>query len=219
MRRYFCFSIFYFIIFNSWGQGFTDITENAGIKHFFEVYEGMFGGGVAVLDFNNDGFEDLYLTGGMQEDQLLENQKDGTFKNVFHKANLEAALGFVTQGVATADFNRDGWLDLFITTITTKGQKKSIPRARNILFLNQGDGTFKDQSSAFGIGRAESFSTGISIGDFNLDGYPDVYVGNYFTDYDGGLKEISDATIVNACLLYTSPSPRDRQKSRMPSSA
>ncbi|MFL2613073.1 MAG: CRTAC1 family protein [Flavobacteriaceae bacterium] len=198
MRRYFCFSIFYFIIFNSWGQGFTDITENAGINHFFEVYEGMFGGGVAVLDFNNDGFEDLYLTGGMQEDQLLENQKDGTFKNVFHKANLEAALGFVTQGVATADFNRDGWLDLFITTITTKGQKKSIPRARNILFLNQGDGTFKDQSSAFGIGRAESFSTGISIGDFNLDGYPDVYVGNYFTDYDGGLKEISDATIVNA---------------------
>ena len=75
MRRYFCFSIFYFIIFNSWSQGFTDITENAGINHFFEVYEGMFGGGVAVFDFNNDGFEDLYLTGGMQEDQLLENQK------------------------------------------------------------------------------------------------------------------------------------------------
>ncbi len=179
-------------------QGFVDHTQAAGVDHFFEVYEGMFGGGVAVLDYNNDGYEDLYLTGGMQEDQLLENLKDGTFKNVFHQANLKVALGFVTQGVATADFNRDGWMDLFITTITTKGSKKTIPRAQNLIFINQGDGSFLEKSKSFGISENESFSTGIAIGDFNLDGYPDVYVGNYFTDYDGGLKEISDATIVNA---------------------
>ena len=180
------------------GQQFTDISEEAGIQHYFEVFEGMFGGGIAVLDFNNDGYEDLYLTGGMQEDQLLLNLKNGTFENVFKKAKLDAALNFVTQGVATADFNRDGWMDLFVTTITTKDKKKTIPRAQNLIFINQGDGTFKDESKTFGIQDTESFSTGIAIGDFNLDGYPDVYVGNYFTDYDGGLKEISDATIVNA---------------------
>ena len=198
MRSFFIFLVLWNASTTSWSQRFVDYTEAAGIQHFFEVYEGMFGGGVAVLDFNNDGFEDLYLTGGMQEDQLLENQKDGTFKNVFDQAGLTSALGFVTQGVATADFNRDGWMDLFITTITTKGEKKTIPRAQNLIFINKKDRTFEEQSKSFGISKSESFSTGIAIGDINLDGYPDVYVGNYFTDYDGGLKEISDATIVNA---------------------
>lgn len=198
MRSFFIFLVLWNASTTSWSQRFVDHTEAAGIQHFFEVYEGMFGGGVAVLDFNNDGFEDLYLTGGMQEDQLLENQKDGTFENVFDQAGLTSALGFVTQGVATADFNRDGWMDLFITTITTKGEKKTIPRAQNLIFINKKDGTFEEQSKSFGISKSESFSTGIAIGDINLDGYPDVYVGNYFTDYDGGLKEISDATIVNA---------------------
>ena len=192
------FFLFILIFVNVKGQQFTDITKQAGINHYFEVYEGMFGGGVAVLDYNNDDFEDLYITGGMQEDQLLENLHDGTFKNVLRTAKLDASLNFVTQGVASADFNRDGWMDLFISTITSKGNKKTIPRAQNLVFINQGDGTFKDESKSFGIKSTESFSTGISIGDFNIDGYPDVYVGNYFTDYDGGLKEISDATIVNA---------------------
>ena len=189
-----CFSIFVKVQC----QQFTDITNRSGIDHYFEVYEGMFGGGIAVLDYNNDGFEDLYITGGMQEDQLLENLQNGTFKNVLKTARLESVLRFVTQGVAAADFNRDGWMDLFVTTITTKSQKRKIPRAQNLILINQGDGTFKNNSKSFGIQRIESFSTGISVGDFNLDGYPDLYVGNYFTDYDGGLKEISDATIVNA---------------------
>ena len=55
-----------------------------------------------------------------------------------------------------------------------------------------------EESVAFGLDQTSSFSTGVAVGDVNRDGYPDVYVGNYFTDYDGGLKEISDATIVNA---------------------
>ncbi|MEK9614126.1 MAG: CRTAC1 family protein [Flavobacteriaceae bacterium] len=186
------------VVQQGWSQTFTDITKVAGINHYFEVYEGMFGGGAAVLDYNKDGFEDIYITGGMQADQLLLNQGDGTFLDQLKEAKLEETLQFVTQGVASADFNKDGWNDLFITTITTKGEKRKIPRAHNLLFINQGNGTFKDESAVFGIQNTESFSTGIAIGDFNIDGYPDVYVGNYFTDYDGGLKEISDATIVNA---------------------
>ena len=151
MRSFLIFLVLWNAPTTSWSQRFVDHTEAAGIQHFFEVYEGMFGGGVAVLDFNNDGFEDLYLTGGMQEDQLLENQKDGTFKNVFDQAGLTSALGFVTQGVATADFNRDGWMDLFITTITTKGEKKTLPRAQNLTFLKKKEGTLEDQSKSLGI--------------------------------------------------------------------
>lgn len=190
--------ILYFISVYGWAQQFKDVTDSAGIDHVFEVYEGMFGGGVAVLDFNRDGFEDLYLTGGMLDDQLLMNLGDGTFKNVLRLAEMKDVLNYVTQGVASADFNRDGWPDLFISTITTKGENKTIPRAQNLVFINTGLGAFYNASEEMGISTNESFSTGVSIGDFNLDGYPDVYVGNYFTNYDGGLKEISDATIVNA---------------------
>lgn len=177
---------------------FTDVTEAAGIDHQFVVYDGMFGGGACVLDLNNDGYEDLYLTGGMNDDQLLLNQKDGTFKNIFEGSGMEVTRKFVTEGVTGADVNRDGYIDLFITTITTKGERKTIPRAENLLFLNNGNNTFKDATKEYGLEDLYSFSTGASFGDFNCDGWPDLYVGNYFQDYDGPLTEINDATIVNA---------------------
>jgi enediyne biosynthesis protein E4 len=182
---------------------FTDATEAAGINHQFVVYEGMFGGGACVFDFNNDGYEDLYLTSGMNDDQLLLNQKDGTFKNIFEGSGLELTKQYVTQGVAGADVNRDGWVDLFITTINKKDNSTNIPRAENLLFLNNGNptgagNTFRDATKEYGLEKLYSFSTGGSFGDFNADGYPDLYVGNYFLEYDGPLTEINDATIVNA---------------------
>jgi hypothetical protein len=177
---------------------FSDATESAGISHQFVVYEGMFGGGACVLDFNNDGFEDLYLTSGTSDDQLLMNQKDGTFKNIFVGSGLEATKLYVTQGVSGADVNRDGWVDLFITTINKKDNPNNIPRAENLLFLNNGNNTFHDATQEYGLNQLYSFSTGGSFGDFNGDGFPDLYVGNYFLEYDGPLTEINDATIVNA---------------------
>lgn len=185
------------------GQGgdslrFVDVTEAAGIDHQFRVYEGMFGGGICVFDFDNDGYEDLYLTGGMNEDQLYRNQGDGTFQNIFEGSGLELTRRFVTQGVAGADVNRDGWVDLMVTTITAKDSGKIIPRARNLLFLNQGDGTFRDATEAYGLVPLYSFSTGPSFGDFDADGWPDLYVGNYFLEYEGELTYINDATIVGA---------------------
>ncbi len=177
---------------------FTDATEAAGIRHEFQVYEGMFGGGACVFDLDNDGYEDLYLTSGMNDDQLLLNQKNGTFKNILEGSGLELTKKFVTQGVAGADVNRDGWVDLFITTINRRDKPNQIPHAQNLLFLNNGNLTFRDATAEFGIERLQSFSTGGSFGDFNADGFPDLYVGNYFQDYDGELTEINDATIVNA---------------------
>ncbi|MEY3367660.1 MAG: hypothetical protein RI973_815, partial [Bacteroidota bacterium] len=177
---------------------FTDVTASAGIEHQFLVYEGMFGGGICVFDLNRDGFEDLYLTSGMRDDRLYLNQGDGTFKNIFEGSGLELTRKYVTQGVAGADVNRDGWTDLFITTITRRDSLLEIPRARNLFFLNKGDNTFRDATAEYGIDQLYCFSTGASFGDFNADGWPDLYVGNYFLEYDGPLTEINDATIVNA---------------------
>src|SRR6187431_1512975 len=91
---------------------FNDVTKGAGINHVFKVYEGMFGGGACVIDYNNDGFEDLYITGGMNDDVLYKNNGKGKFKNIFKNSGLEATSHYVTQGVAGADINKDGWVDL-----------------------------------------------------------------------------------------------------------
>jgi hypothetical protein len=177
---------------------FADVSESAGIDHEFQVLEGMFGGGACVFDFDNDGFEDVFITSGMKEDMLYKNNGDGTFKNVYVGSGLEASRVFVTQGAVSADVNRDGFRDLLITTITTKKEKKVIPRASNLLFLNNGDGTFRDVSKEYGFHERKTFSTAASFGDFNADGYPDLYIGNYFNEFKGELNSISDATIVGA---------------------
>lgn len=177
---------------------FVDVTEQAGINHRFKVYEGMFGGGICVFDMDKDGYEDLYITGGMNEDVLYRNNGNGTFSNVYQNSGLEVTQKYVTQGVAGADVNRDGWVDLYITTITEKDSLERIPRAVNLLFLNNGDNTFRNETDAYGLREMRSFSTGASFGDFNADGYPDLYVGNYFRNYEGELTYINDATIVSA---------------------
>ena len=179
-------------------QTFIDVTEDAGIDHQYEVYEGTFGGGVTVFDVNNDGFEDLYITSGIKSDRLYLNNGDGTFKNTFKGSGLEITNNYVTQGVVSADINKDGYRDLFITTITTTDGKSVIPRAKNLLFLNNGDATFKDVTNQYGLEDLNSFSTGPSFGDFNSDGYPDLFVGNYFQEFTGKLGIIKDATIVSA---------------------
>src|SRR5262245_29376955 len=176
---------------------FTDITAESGIHHQFVVYEGMFGGGACVLDVNNDGFEDVYITGGMNNDVLYLNNGNGTFKNIFENSGLDITTHYVTEGVAGADVNKDGWVDLLITTITSRDTTQIIPRAENLLFLNNGNSTFRDVTEEYGLKDLISFSMGVCFGDINGDGYPDVYIGNYFQDYDGKLSAINDATIVN----------------------
>ncbi|WP_431123673.1 CRTAC1 family protein [Flagellimonas flava] len=177
---------------------FTDVTEDAGIDHQFLVYEGTFGGGAVVFDINNDGLEDLYITGGTTSDVLYLNQGEGKFKNVFEGSGLEVTADYVTQGVASADVNKDGWRDLFITTINSEDNTTVIPRAKNLLFINNGDGTFTDATTAYGLKEFNSFSTGASFGDVNADGYPDLYVGNYFVEFTGKLGILKDATIASA---------------------
>lgn len=179
---------------------FVDVTEASGINHQFVVYEGLFGGGVCVIDIDKDGNEDLYITGGMNDDVLYLNNGDGTFINIFEKSGCGVTKKYVTQGVVAADVNRDGWVDLFVTTIRLRDSSQVIPRAENLFFINNGNSTFRDATKEYGLDQLMCFSTGACFGDFNIDGYPDLYVGNYFQGYTGKLSVINDATIVNASL-------------------
>ena len=188
-----------FFIAESFSQTrFKDVTDSAGIKHVFKVYEGMFGGGACVIDYNKDGFEDVYITGGMNDDVLYKNNGNGTFTNVFENAGLTLTKKYVTQGVTSADVNRDGFVDLFVTTITSRDKKQTIPREINLLFLNNGNGAFRDATKEYGLDQMYSFSTSPSFGDINADGWPDLYVGNYFNEFTGKLSVINDATVVQA---------------------
>lgn len=187
--------IFYF---NSHSQIFTEVAKQVGINHQFEVYEGSFGGGAVVFDFNNDGYEDVFIAGGMAPDVLYLNKKNGTFENVYEKSRLKTKLKYITQGAVSADVNKDGWRDLFITTITTKENKEKIPRAPNLLFINNGNGTFRNATKEYGLEEYLSFSTAAMFGDVNEDGYPDLYVGNYFKEFQGKLNLIDDEAIVGS---------------------
>ncbi len=177
---------------------FEEVTQQSGINHHFEVYEGLFGGGGCAADFNNDGWEDLYIAGGLYPDRLYINQKDGTFQDMLISSGMGITSKYVTQGAISADFNKDGWVDIFITTITRADTILIIPRAINLLFINNGDGTFRESTREFGLNDDEAFSTSAHVGDVNADGFPDIYLGNYFYNYDGKLDTIYDNDIVNA---------------------
>ena len=176
---------------------FTDVTQEAGINHSFTVFQGTFGGGGAVLDYDLDGHEDIFLAGGADTGRMYKNMGDGTFSDVTESSGLAQALqDIVTQGAASADVNRDGYPDLFVTTIASVDHAGSeFTKQHNLFFINQGNGTFSDQTLRYNITADLSFSTGASFGDFNKDGLPDLYVSNYFKDFNGNLDDFTGPVV------------------------
>jgi hypothetical protein len=170
---------------NLGGGKFEDVTEKAGLRG-----KG-YGLGVAVGDFDNDGFPDLYVT-NYGANELYHNERNGTFREVTATAGV-AGSGFSTSA-AFFDYNHDGFLDLMVTRYVDWSFANNIycgtPLQRdychpkqfrgmtNLLFRNNGDGTFTDVSHETGIDRAIGKGLGIAIGDFDRDGWTDIYVAN-----------------------------------------
>jgi len=167
---------------------FTDVTTSAGIDHFFVPYQGTFGGGVAVIDYNSDGYEDLFIAGGEGHNSFYRNNGDGTFTDIIHTAGFQELDTMVTQGVVSADVNKDGKTDLFITTIYSSNGGAQL-RAPDMLYINNGDETFTNRTREYGLMKAHKFSTGAVFGDVNLDGYPDLFVGVFFENFSGRLDQ------------------------------
>ncbi len=172
---------------------FTDVTEKAGLEH------SGWGQGVCVGDYDNDGFDDLFVT-YYGHNMLYHNNGDGTFQDVTKKAGLSSKGTRWGTGCAFLDYNKDGRLDLFVANYLDfdlrtaplpgsgyschwKGMPvycgpRGLEGGQNILYRNNGDGTFTDVSAEAGILRKgeEHFGLGVGISDFDNDGWPDIFV-------------------------------------------
>jgi enediyne biosynthesis protein E4 len=166
---------------------FTDVTEQAGLAN---AGDGNYGMGVAVGDYDNDGYPDIYVT-SYGKNILYHNNGDGTFTDVTAKAGVAGGGWSVSAGFF--DYDNDGKLDLFVTRYMdwdTKHSKdcggnyhtycppEEFPTTTNILYHNNGDGTFTDVSQRSGIAAKKGRALGVAFADYDGDGFTDVFVSN-----------------------------------------
>lgn len=164
---------------------YQDITSETGLDRFqhragFPEKRYIIdtkGGGVALFDYDLDGFLDIYLITGSEFSALLgeaeylpsalfHNNGDGTFTDVTVRAGVpNLAWGF---GLVAGDFDNDGWPDLYVSNL-----------GANRLYRNNGDGTFKDVAKAAGVDLPTALTTGAAFGDYNHDGLLDLFVCGY----------------------------------------
>jgi hypothetical protein len=136
-----------------------------------------FGSGVAWIDYDNDGYPDLFFVNGAPgtSNALYHNDRDGTFTDVTAQAGVAGNTGANAKsyktGVAVGDVDNDGWLDLYVTAF-----------GPNILYRNTGKGTFVDATASAGVaGPAAEWSTSTGFFDYDADGDLDLYVANYLS--------------------------------------
>jgi hypothetical protein len=192
------------------GDGtFTDVTEQAGIHT-----DGTFFFGVAVADFDNDGFPDIYLT-GYRHSVLYHNNGDGTFSDVTARAGVGDDGDWATAA-GWFDYDRDGHLDLLVANYVqydvdhpvSCGEKKPGYRAychpdsfsgtSPRLYHNNGDGTFTDATRKAGLENKDGKSLAVVLADLDGDGWPDIFIANdtqrnfaYLNNGDGTFRDVS----------------------------
>ena len=150
-------------------------TDGFNFLNYTYIYNG---GGVAVLDVNNDGLEDLFFTSNQESNALYLNQGDFEFKDITKKAKVADPTGWTT-GVTVVDINNDGWLDIYVCK---SGSLNKHSKRRNKLFINQKNNTFKEQAKAYGLDHF-GFSTQAYFFDFDTDGDVDMYLVNHRKDF------------------------------------
>ena len=168
---------------------FQEISESIGLRFRHSIGDDELTniiesscGGAAFLDYDRDGYIDIYVTSGtwveklshgerpaeMPTNKLFRNRGDGTFEDVTKRAN--AAGEWYTMGVSVGDYDNDGYPDLFLSCY-----------GPNVLLHNEGNGTFKDVTKKAGVAGKHECSVGSVWVDYNNDGLLDLYVGNYLT--------------------------------------
>ncbi len=201
-------------LFRNRGDGsFEDVTEKAGVGG-----SGAWGMGACAADYDNDGDTDLYVTNYFGPNILYRNNGNGSFSQATAGARL--AGGKWSTGCAFADYDRDGYLDLFVAgyvevdpkRLPQPGENKycqyrgvpvmcgprGLKGAPDFLFRNNGDGTFSDVSRQAGVADEKGYyGLGVVWGDYNNDGWPDLYVANdstpnylYKNKGDGSFEEM-----------------------------
>jgi enediyne biosynthesis protein E4 len=192
---------------------FTDVTLKAGLAR------SGWGQGVCIGDYDNDGFDDLFIT-YFGSNALYHNNGDGTFTDVSVKAGVAGDPKRWGTGCAFLDYDRDGKLDLFVANYLDMDLKTApvpesgpclykgvmvacgppgIQGGKNILYRNNGDGTFTDVSEKSGIlETAGTYGLGVLVSDFDNDGWPDIYVANdsvasvlYHNQKDGRFVDVA----------------------------
>jgi len=179
------------VLYRNDGNRFTDVTANAGLKTT------GWGMGVCVADYDNDGNSDFYIT-AYGADALFHNNGNGTFSDVTAVARLSDSRW--STGCAFGDYDRDGDVDLYVANYVAFSEKTIAARGKNnlcrylgidvfcgpiglsgeadILYRNNGDGTFTDVTIAAGIKDPNYYGFGVVFNDFDNDGWPDIYVAN-----------------------------------------
>ena len=187
---------------NTGDGGFADVTAAAGLAGLDGVGVGLF------ADYDNDGDKDFFVSRTFKPNQLFRNNGDGTFTDVTATAGIGADC--CTTVASWADYNNDGWLDLYVGRYLEP--REDIPTtfyARNgepnQLYRNNGDGTFTNVTEEAGVGEI-GLCLGTAFGDYDNDGYPDLFVANDFGRktlyHNNGDGTFEDVTVKAGALAY-----------------